>query len=111
MQAQPISPFYLVLGVRLPRWEPGFRERLIAADIDPFRVPPHALDEAVDVAMTLRTVSEIAARETIRRVLPELELAPLDFPIHAVSIAGPTDPYEDREALSPPWVRYPTDDR
>jgi hypothetical protein len=98
------SARYWAIGLRFPRWEPSFRDRLLAEGIDPFRPPPYRVPGPVDLCVNVEADGEFAARERLRRVLPELDLDAWAFPVDGMPLSGLPDPLEDREPGQPPWV-------
>jgi hypothetical protein len=103
MVTEEASAKYFAVLTRLPRWEPDFRDVLIAAGIDPFRVPAGPRQEAVEICMLLYANNGPDAKARIWHALdPFFRLHPLeDFPLPPEPCAPPG---ADRFAARPPLL-------
>jgi hypothetical protein len=103
MLTEEASATYFAVLTRLPRWEPDFRGVLIAAGIDPFRVPAGPRQAAVEICMLLYAHNGPDAKARTWRALdPFFRLHPLeDFPLPPEP-CGP--PGADRFAARPPLL-------
>ncbi len=92
---------YWATRVRLPRWDPELRGRLIAAGIDPFRVPGGILNSPVEIGMELFAPTAAAARTAIRNALGRwVSLRVEDFIVEPQLMHVPDDRFEERPPLS-----------
>lgn len=103
MVTEEASATYFAVLTRLPRWEPDFRDVLIARGIDPFRVPAEPSQEPVEICMLLYADSGPDAKTRIWRALdPFFRLHPIDdFPLPPELSAAPG---ADRFAARPPLL-------
>jgi len=91
---------YWATLVRLPRWDPDLRRRLIAAGVDPWRVPVGIVNSPVEVCMELFAASSAAAKTGIRSALGHwVSLMPDDFVVEPVPMSVPDDRFTERPPL------------
>ena len=92
---------YWMCAVRLPRWSPDLRERLVGAKIDRFREPESYGNEPVEITLELCAASEADARARIRSALAPAgaRLMPGDFGPFGTSSCPPPDRFQPRPPL------------
>jgi hypothetical protein len=80
------------------------------AHIDAWRVPPHDLDEPVDVTLELFAESAATVRLAVVRALPECGLEWTSFVYEPTPYPEPARRFDwdDRGPLAQPWTWCPT---